>query len=32
MDDYAPAEIGSGDDDIAEFPADMRPDDADEDY
>jgi DNA polymerase-3 subunit gamma/tau len=32
MDDDAPAEIGSGDDDIAEFPADMRPDDADEDY
>ena len=32
MDDDAPAEIGSGDDDIAEFPADLRPDDADEDY
>jgi DNA polymerase-3 subunit gamma/tau len=32
VDDDAPAEIGGGDDDIAEFPAEMRPDDVDEDY
>jgi DNA polymerase-3 subunit gamma/tau len=31
-DDDSASETGSGDDDIAEFPADMRPDDADDDF
>jgi DNA polymerase-3 subunit gamma/tau len=31
-DDNAAPETGGGDDDIVEFPADMRPDDADDDF
>jgi DNA polymerase-3 subunit gamma/tau len=31
-DDEAAPESGSGEDDIVDFPADMRPDDADDDY